>query len=137
MTEDTVFMKIIRREIPADIVYEDASTIAFLDIRPNNPGHTLVVPKTFARNIFDIRDETLDAVMHTVRLIAPAVRNAVSADGMTIIMNNEPASGQIVFHAHVHLIPRFSNDGFGHLPQKQYVPGEAASIAEKIRQALA
>ncbi len=135
--EDTIFSKIIRREIPADIVYEDEYTLAFMDISPTNPGHTLVIPKKQFRNIFDIDEETLDHVMHTVRKIAPAVRNAVGAQGMNINTNNEAAGGQVVFHYHVHLIPRFSDDGLVFWPHKTYAPGEMQSIAEKIRERLA
>lgn len=129
-------MKIIRREIPADIVYEDADTVAFLDIRPNTPGHTLVVPKKPVQNIFDADDETLAATMRTVRKIAPAVRDAVGAHGVHINSNHGAAAGQIVFHLHFHIIPRHDKSEFAFWPQNEYPPGEAATIAEKIRQAL-
>ena len=133
MKEDTIFMKIIRREIPADIVYEDDDTIAFLDVAPAAPGHTLVVPKKLIRNIFDADDATLAAVMRTVRKIAPAVRDAVGAQGVHINSNHEEAAGQIVFHLHFHIIPRHSRSKFAFWPQKKYPPGEAVAIAEKIR----
>ncbi len=135
--EDTIFMKIIRREIPADIVYEDADTMAFLDIHPTNPGHTLVIPKKPSRNIFDIDDETLSAVWRTTRKVAKAVKDAVGAEGLNITTNNEAAAGQIVFHYHVHIIPRFGNDGFRLWPGKPY-PNDAVAkeVADKIRQAL-
>ncbi len=135
--EDTIFMKIIRREIPAEIVYEDDDTLAFLDIRPTNPGHTLVIPKKPFQNIFDIDDETLAAVMRAVRKIAPAVRDAVGAEGLNITMNNEAAAGQVVFHYHVHVIPRFGNDTFRLWPGKPYPSTTAAKeIAVKIRARL-
>lgn len=134
--QDTIFQKIINREIPADIVYEDDATLAFLDIHPNNPGNTLVIPKQFARNIFDVDEETLARVMYTVRKVAPAVKKAVQAGGVNIIINNEQAAGQVVFHFHVHIIPRHENDGFKFFPQTTYGPGEAAKIAEEIRAAL-
>jgi len=135
--EDTIFMKIIRREIPAEIVYEDNDTLAFLDIRPTNPGHTLVVPKKPFRNIFDINDEILAAVMRTVQKVAKAVKEAVSAEGINIAMNNEAAAGQVVFHFHVHIIPRFGNDTFRLWPGKEYPSAAAAaSIASKIRAKL-
>lgn len=132
-----MFMKIIRREIPADIVYEDAATLAFLDARPASPGHTLVVPKKPFRNIFDIDDETLAAVWRTIRKIAPAVMKAVDAEGLNINSNNEAAAGQIVFHYHVHIVPRYANDGHELFRGKPYPAGESALVAEKIRQALA
>ena len=134
--EDTVFMKIIRREIPAHIVYEDDDTIAFLDAKPNVPGHTLVVPKTPAKNIFDVDDATLVAIMRTIRKMAPAVRDAVGAHGVHINSNHGAAAGQIVFHIHFHIIPRHDRSEFSFWPQEDYPAGAALAIAEKIRQAL-
>lgn len=130
---DTLFTKIIRRELPADIVYEDADTIAFLDITPNAPGHTLVVPKKPVRNIFDVDDATLAAVMRTVRKIAPAVRDAVGAKGVHINSNHEAAAGQIIFHFHIHIIPRHNRGEFEFWPGTKYAPGEKERVAEKIR----
>lgn len=130
-------MKIIRREIPAHIVYEDDETLAFLDAKPAAPGHTLVVPKRFARNIFDVDVATLSAVMRTVRKIAPAVRDAVGAHGVHVNSNHEAAAGQIVFHLHFHIIPRHDRGEFAFWPQAAYASEtDATSIAEKIRAAL-
>ena len=134
--EDTIFMKIIRREIPAEIVYEDDDTLAFLDVKPATPGHTLVVPKKFAQNIFDADDETLSAVMRAVQKIAPAVRDAVGAHGVHINSNHGEAAGQIVPHLHFHIIPRHSRSEFSFWPQNDYSPGDAATIAAKIRAKL-
>lgn len=135
--EDTIFMKIVRREIPAHIVYEDSATLAFLDINPVSPGHTLVISKTPFRNIFDVDDETLAAVMHTVRKISPAVRDAVGAHGVHINSNHEAAAGQIVFHLHMHIIPRHERSSYSFWPQKEYASDdEAVLIAEKIRENL-
>lgn len=136
MLEDTVFMKIIRREIPANIVYEDDDTLAFLDVKPAVLGHTLVIPKKQVRNIFDVDDATLAVVMHTVRKIAPAVRDAVGAHGVHINSNHEAAAGQIVFHLHFHIIPRHSRSEFSFWPQNDYPKGDAAAIAEKIREKI-
>lgn len=133
--EETIFSKIIRHEIPADIVYEDNDVIAFLDIRPNQPGHTLVIPKAYARNIFDISTDEWVKLAEAVRKIAPAVRDAMHADGVNISMNNEPAAGQIVFHAHVHIIPRFDRDS-GYNGGPAYKPGEASEVASAIRAKL-
>ncbi len=134
--EDTIFAKIIRREIPAAIVYEDDDTIAFLDIAPNNPGHTLIVPKRFARNIFDMDGENWATTMAVVRMVAQAAQQAVEAEGVNIIMNNEPAAGQTVFHAHIHVIPRYEGDGYELWPKKEYKEGEKESVAEKMRNLL-
>lgn len=135
--ERTVFEKIIAREIPADIIYEDEDTLAFLDIAPNNPGHTLVVPKTPSRNVFDISEDSWLAMMRTVRKLAPIIKEAVGADGININMNNDAAAGQVVFHTHVHLIPRHEGDGLKHFPQGSYAPGEAEVVREKIRALIA
>ena len=126
-------MKIVRRELPADIVYEDDMTLAFLSTGPNSPGHTLVIPKKPFRNIFDIDLEYLAAVMETVRTIAPAVRDAVGAKGVHINSNHEPEAGQVVFHFHMHIVPRHERSEFEFWPHKKYAEGEAAEVAEKIR----
>jgi histidine triad (HIT) family protein len=135
--EDTIFSKIIERSIPAEIIYEDDDTVAFLDINPVNPGHTLVVPKKPARNILDVDEESWAAVMKTVHKLAGVIREATGAEGINIEVNNEPAAGQVVFHLHAHIIPRFENDHNIKLPQKEYAPGEAEAVADKIRDALA
>jgi len=132
-SEDTIFSKILRREIPAEIVYEDEKVLAFLDISPNNPGHTLVIPKKPTRNLLTIDAESWANVMETVRMLAPKIKDAVGAEGINIMMNNEPVAGQIVFHAHVHIIPRFSGDGYTHWPGGEYAEGEMQKVAEKIR----
>jgi histidine triad (HIT) family protein len=134
--EDSVFSKIIRREIPADIVYEDADTLAFLDIAPNTPGHTLVIPKKQIQNIFDTDEETLAAVIRTVRKIAPAIRDAVGAKGVHINSNHGAEAGQIIFHLHFHIIPRHDRNEFEFWPVKKYGAGEAAIVAGKIRAAI-
>lgn len=133
---EDIFGKIIAREIPAQIVYEDDATLAFLDIAPNAPGHTLVVPKRAVTNIFDTDAATLAAVMETVRRIAPAVRDAVGAHGVHINSNHGEAAGQEVGRLHFHIIPRHDKSEFEFWPKMEYAPGEAAEVAEKIRKAL-
>jgi histidine triad (HIT) family protein len=133
---DTIFAKIIRREIPADIVYEDEDTLAFLDINPVNPGHTLVIPKKWARNVLDIDEKSWLSLMKTVRTLAKAIKEATDADGINIDINNEEAAGQIIFHTHVHIIPRFKGDSHVTRPHKEYAPGEATTVAEEIRARL-
>ncbi len=136
MTEETIFTKIIKREIPAQIVYEDEHTLAFLDIAPNSPGHTLVIPKKPFVNIFDIDQETFAQTMKTVRKIAPAVRDAVGAQGVHINSNHGEAAGQEVPHLHFHIIPRHDRGEFQFWPKIEYAPGQANEIAEKIRATL-
>jgi len=133
---DCLFCKIVRGEITADRVYEDDSTVAFLDIRPSSVGHTLVVPKVHATNIFDIAPESWGAVMETARTVAIALERAVGADGVNLMMNNREHAGQVIDHPHVHLIPRFQGDGLQHWPHKSYKEGEAEAVREKIRAAL-
>lgn len=134
--EETIFSKIIRHELPADIVYEDNDVIAFLDINPINPGGTLVVPKKWSRNILDIDSESFGTVMEVVRKLAPAVKTAMHAKGVNIVMNNEPVGNQIIFHSHVHIIPRHENDGGIDSPGIPYPEGEKTKVAEKIRRVL-
>ncbi len=133
---DCVFCKIVRGEIPSYKVYEDDDTLAFLDIHPNNPGHTLVVPKKHFENLYALDDHHLAALMRTVQKIAKAVKPAVAAGGINIAMNNEEVAGQIIFHAHLHVIPRFREDGYTHWGKRAYKPGEAQQVAEKIRRSL-
>lgn len=131
--EDTIFMKILRREVPADIIYEDEHTLAFLDIAPNTPGHSLVIPKKPFRNIFDVDEDSLMHVMRTVHTLAPVIRDAVGAEGVNIISNNEAAAWQVVFHMHVHIIPRFDKEELATWPTITYAEGDAQVIQEKIR----
>ncbi|MEX0931523.1 MAG: HIT family protein [Candidatus Paceibacterota bacterium] len=136
MTE-TIFSKIISKELPAEIVFEDESVMAFLDKSPINLGHTLVIPKTFYRNIFDMPAKEFGLLMTRVHTIALAVKEASGADGINISMNNESAAGQVIFHAHVHIIPRFENDGYTHWKAKQsFSEEETLSIKTKISEIL-
>jgi histidine triad (HIT) family protein len=136
--EDTIFSKIIRGEIASEKIYEDADTFAFLDIAPNTPGHTLVIPKKAFGNVFDVDEETWKAVAHTTRKLAPIVRDAVGAQGMNINSNHEAEGGQEVFHLHFHLIPRFTDDGLKFTwPKLKISPEEMGEVARKIRAALA
>ena len=131
---DCLFCKITRGEISAEKVYEDAYSFAFLDIKPNNPGHTLLVPKTHARNILDIKEETLCNIMPALKKLSRAVKEAMQADGLNIAMNNEKAAGQIIFHAHIHIIPRFEGDGHKHFEKRPYKnEAEMKNTAKKIR----
>ncbi len=101
-----VFAKILRGELPCHKVYEDERTLVIMDIMPRADGHVLVLPKAPSRNILDVAPDDLAAVMETVRKTAAAVRKAFDADGVTIQQFNESAGGQVVFHLHVHVIPR-------------------------------
>lgn len=133
---DNVFAKILRGEIPSHKLYEDDQTFAFMDIMPRGDGHCLVIPKQPSRNILDVDAESLSAVMATTQKLARAVLKAFSADGVTVQQFNEPAGGQVVFHLHVHIIPRF--EGVSLRPHTGEMADQAvlAANAEKIRAAL-
>lgn len=108
------FAKILRGEFPCYKVHEDAHTLAFLDIMPRCPGHTLVIPKAPVRNILDISPEDLVHVMRVAQKIAKASMTAFNAQGVTLLQFSEPAAGQVVYHLHVHVMPRY--DGVALLP---------------------
>jgi histidine triad (HIT) family protein len=103
---NNLFAKILRGEMPAHKVYEDAKAFAFLDIMPRAPGHTLVIPKIPARTILDIAPDNLAHLIKVTQTIARAAVSVFAADGLTIQQFNEPAGGQLVFHLHIHVIPR-------------------------------
>ncbi len=109
----TLFTKIIRREIPAAIVYEDELTLAFLDIAPINPGHTLVIPKQEASSLAALPPETGAQIFRVAQKIAAAIRNSsIPCDGINFCLNDGEAAGQEIFHLHLHVIPRRHGDGF-------------------------
>jgi len=130
----TIFEKIIAREIPAHIVYEDAVVVAFLDIKPVHVGHTLVVPKTPFADIFTGDPETLGQMMMAATTIGRRLKERLGADGVNLVMNNGAAAGQEVFHAHLHVIPRYTGDGaFTPPTHDNTTPESLAATAEKLR----
>ena len=112
----TIFEKIIDREIPANIVYEDKDVIAFMDAFPIVKGHTLVVPKQPIENIFDLDEETGAKVMRVITKVSNAVNDAFEPAGLNVVQNNGAYASQSVFHLHFHIIPRYKDehDGFGY-----------------------
>ena len=137
--DKTIFQKIIDREIPAHIVYEDEHTIAILDIAPKTLGHTLVIPKEFSRTILEMSPEVLGQYFTTVQKVAQAIKNGLEVDGVNIILNTEEAAGQAVFHTHTHIIPRFTNDGVDISPgthETYSVNKTPEEYAEKIKAQL-
>jgi histidine triad (HIT) family protein len=107
----SIFRRIILGEIPSYKIYEDAETYAFLDIAPASPGHSLVICKSEVANLYELSDADLIATARTTQRVARAMREKLSADGVNIVQSNGTAAGQEVFHYHVHLIPRWHNDG--------------------------
>lgn len=135
--DQNVFAKILRGELPSHKIFEDDKTLVIMDIMPRGDGHVLVIPKAPSRNILDIAQDDLNAVMATTQMMARAVIKAFDADGSTIQQFSEPAGGQVVFHTHVHVIPRF--DGVSLKPHTGAMADNdlLATQAEKIRAALA
>jgi histidine triad (HIT) family protein len=134
---NNIFAKIIRGELPAQKVYEDDKVIAFLDIMPRAPGHTLVIPKAPARNLLDVNLEDLAHVMRVAQKIANAGIKAFGAQGVTVQQFNESAGGQVVFHLHVHVIPRKEGEAMKPPATVRETPETLAAHAEKLRAALA
>ncbi|PLP58769.1 HIT family protein [Mesorhizobium loti] len=135
--DDTnIFARLLRGEIPSHRVYEDDAVIAFMDVMPQGKGHTLVVPRAPSRNLLDADPATLAPLFTVTQKVAQAVKKAFAADGVTILQFNEPASGQTVYHLHVHVIPRF--DGISLKPHSGEMekPDVLAADAEKIKAAL-
>ena len=134
--DQNVFAKILRGELPAHKLYEDDQTLAFMDIMPRIDGHLLVIPKAPSRNIRDIAPGDLCAVMTTVQKMANAVMKAFEADGVTIQHFCEPAGGQVVFHTHVHVLPRHDDVKLPP-PSTEMADQDVLAVhAEKIRAAL-
>lgn len=136
--EKTVFERIVSGELPHRKLYEDDLVYALLDAFPNHPGHSLVVPKALHVNIFELPDETAARMFQVARDLAAAIKEVSAAEGINVVMNNGAAAGQVVFHAHLHIIPRFPNDG-GYLGRRENFPtdGAADEFAERARTALA
>jgi histidine triad (HIT) family protein len=130
---DNIFARILRGEMPAAKVYEDAEVLAFLDVFPQSHGHTLVVPKSSARNLFDIAPADLGAAILAVQKVARAVRAALKPDGISVMQFNGAAGGQSVFHLHFHIIPRWEGLAMkGHGQAGMADAGELAELAKEI-----
>ncbi|HGN5986043.1 TPA: HIT family protein [Streptococcus pyogenes] len=108
--ENCIFCSIIQGDIPSSKVYEDEQVLAFLDISQTTKGHTLVIPKQHVRNLLEMTAETANHLFARIPKIARAIQSATGATAMNIINNNEALAGQTVFHAHVHLVPRYNEE---------------------------
>ena len=134
---NNIFAKILRGELPCFKVYEDDKALAFLDIMPRAPGHTLVLPKAPARNLLDVPADDLAHVAKVAQKIAKASMTAFGADGVTIQQFNEGAGGQVVFHLHVHIIPRKQGVGMKPPASEKEKPDVLAEQAKKLAAAVA
>jgi histidine triad (HIT) family protein len=133
---NNIFAKIVRGELPCHKVYEDDKTLAFMDIMPRAPGHTLVLPKAPARNILDIAPDDLVAVALTAQRVAKAAVKVFNADGVTVQQFNEGAGGQVVFHLHLHIIPRKAGVSMKPPASEKEKPDVLADHALKLAAAL-
>ena len=133
---NNIFAKILRGELPSYKVYEDDKALAFLDIMPRSPGHTLVLPKAAARNMLDVGADDLAHVMTVVQKVSKAAMATFGADGITIQQFNEGAGGQVVFHLHVHVIPRKSGVAMKPPASEKEKPDVLAANAKKLAAAL-
>lgn len=132
--DDCLFCRIVAGELRAEKVGEDEHTLAFLDINPWTRGHSLVIPKQHARNVYEISDESLAQTMSAAKRLAERLRDRLSSDGVNLLNSTEPAAWQTVFHFHIHVIPRYEGDPL-RLPGQPMEPaeGELAQIAAELR----
>lgn len=138
MAYDTnnVFARILRGELPCAKVYEDAHTLAFMDIMPQADGHTLVIPKEAAENIYDLSPEAAAALMMTTQKVAKAVKKAMDAPGLMLAQLNGTPAGQTVFHIHFHIIPRAAGIDLKLHARAMENPEKLKAFAERIIAAL-
>ncbi len=127
-----IFCKIINHEIPCHQVYEDEQVLVFLDIKPVNPGHLLVLPKKHYANIEETPEEDLIAVMKVIKKMGKLLKDKFGVLGYNVTENNDPIAGQGIAHLHFHIIPRHEGDGHVLWPQSDYKEGEAEAIAKKL-----
>jgi histidine triad (HIT) family protein len=135
---DCIFCKIIAKQIPASIVHEDEHTLAFMDLGQVNPGHVLVAAKAHAENVYALDDVQAAAVFRTVARVARGVRGAFTPQGLSVYQANGTAAGQTVFHFHMHLVPRYENDGMNLTwpvknPPREQLEANAAKIRASLR----
>jgi len=132
-TMSCIFCKIISGEIPSYRVYEDETTLAFLDINPTNPGHTLVVPKRHLVNIEEADEKILSRAMKVVKKVGASLKDNLAVPGYNVQVNNDPTAGRIVPHLHFHVVPRLAEDGLKLWPQRKYGAGEAEAVLNRIK----
>lgn len=138
-TPSCIFCKIASGQAPAVRVYENAGVLAFLDVVPVHFGHTLVIPKAHYENFLDLPDSLWLEMSQVSRQVARALLQVLDAQGFNVAMNNFAAAGQLVFHAHIHIIPRYADDGLHLIPQdkKKYGGEEMARVGRRLSEALA
>jgi histidine triad (HIT) family protein len=134
--ESCIFCEIVKGAIPSAKLYEDDAVLSFLDINPINPGHALVIPKRHYPTIIDVDEEDLKRTAAATRIVAKAIKEALNCDGINILQNNFGAAGQLIFHFHIHVIPRFEGDGLQIWTGKPYEKGVMNEVQSKILAAM-
>jgi histidine triad (HIT) family protein len=135
--EDCVFCKIVSGKLPSYKIYENSDVLVFLDINPVNMGHSLVIPKNHYDNIYETPEDTLANMITVAKIASRAIKSAMKADGVNVMMNNDSMAGQVIFHSHMHVIPRFENDGFDIWKSKgPYTKDKASRVTDQIIAAL-
>ncbi|MBU1179396.1 HIT family protein [Patescibacteria group bacterium] len=133
---ECVFCKIVAGELPAERVYETDKILAFLDNRPVNYGHVLIIPKSHHENLIDAPNDLLCEIIMAAKKLAPAILKATGLNDYNLVMNSGKVAGQIIFHTHFHIIPRFEGDGYGQFRIGEYKEGEKEKMAAKIKKYL-
>jgi len=135
--EECIFCKIIEGKIPSAKIYEDGKVVAFLDIMPANKGHCLVIPKNHSRSLSDMKDDDAEAAIKAARKVAKALSLSLGCPGFNLVMSNGREAGQVVFHSHIHIVPRFKDDGLKiKWTHTKYQDGEMKEYADKIKKFL-
>ncbi|MGQ9688196.1 MAG: HIT family protein [Desulfobaccales bacterium] len=132
---ECIFCRIAAGQAPATRIFETDKVLAFLDIAPVHYGHTLVIPKQHYETLLDLPDDLWLEMGQVSRRVAQALQEVMFARGFNVMMNNFDAAGQVVFHAHVHIVPRFLSDGLHLFPQGRYLPGDMEKVGQQLRQA--
>lgn len=135
--DSNIFAKILRGEMPSERIYEDEQTVAIMDIMPRSRGHALVLPRAPSRNILDIEEADLAACLRTAQTLARAAPKAFGADGVTVQHFVEAAGGQVVFHTHIHVLPRYAGEALKPHTGDMAPAEEIRAAADAWRQALA
>lgn len=130
---ECIFCKIIRKKIPAEIVFENKEVISFLDIMPVNKGHCLVLPKKHAEHFLELDRKTLASLMQACQKIGKVMMKSLNAGGFNIILNSDKVAGGEIAHPHFHVIPRYAGDGIKNWQHKNYQEREIQEFAQKIR----
>jgi len=134
--DNCLFCRIIRKEIPSYVIYEDKEVIAFLDILPVNPGHALVLPKRHFDSFLEMDEKSITSVFSAAKDIANSILKAVNAHGFNLLVNDKKAAGQLIDHVHIHIIPRFEGDGYEHWHGKRLSDEEMRTTADKVKSRL-